>query len=296
MAYFFWTPHGIVNNFEKCPVFRLEYGKSPIADFGICKGKIQGKTNRLQVWSYYEPRTNSRVGIHDPNEYYWIYFKTIHGDDITLDCCSYSFGMETCVDASECLRSLAPRFRIPGSVRTPAYFRSPHDSTDHYTLIEEKRFSVMHDADLHYTLAADQRAPGKPCSSNHSTLTGIRAFMEKVCGRPCSENQVWQVIDTWDHGNLLATQVLIGRHWFNWARPKVHQRNIYDDLDVYKTELEKGSTSDPSYTAESIIGLPEPDNFPPSLYSVPYIPPSSSHSMASFDIPEPSRQGRRQRK
>lgn len=91
--------------------------------------------NRLQVWAYHDPGANTR-SIINPDEHYLIYFKTIHGEEFTLNCCSYSYG----VNASDCLRDVAPEFRLSGSARVPAYFTSAQDGTDHHTLIEEKRF------------------------------------------------------------------------------------------------------------------------------------------------------------
>lgn len=74
---------------------------------------------------------------------------TIKGEDITLDCCSYSLGMHGCIDASTLIKGFPEIFTISGFSRIPAYFHTPQDGGRHpYALVEESRFSVMHNENL----------------------------------------------------------------------------------------------------------------------------------------------------
>ncbi|KXN92010.1 hypothetical protein AN958_11070 [Leucoagaricus sp. SymC.cos] len=92
------------------PGFRLEYGRSPIRDFGICKGRIRGKSNAVQVWTYKYLDENTSITLTDPDNYYWIYFTTIDGKEIIFDCCNQSFGMVSLVDTSDCVKELPGKF------------------------------------------------------------------------------------------------------------------------------------------------------------------------------------------
>ncbi|KAJ3568893.1 hypothetical protein NP233_g5413 [Leucocoprinus birnbaumii] len=124
--------------------FCLTCGKTPVADFGICKGKIRGTKNRLQVYTYHDLDTDTHTSYQDPDNYYWIYFRTLTGEEFSLDCCSFSFGMEGCVDASHCIPTFPADLRVEGSSRVPAYLRSSHDDINQYPYVLIKRKALFH--------------------------------------------------------------------------------------------------------------------------------------------------------
>ncbi|KAF9446357.1 hypothetical protein P691DRAFT_804355 [Macrolepiota fuliginosa MF-IS2] len=234
---------------EPRPCFRLEHGKSPISDFGIAKGRIVGSANRVQTYTYYDPKTDTRTMVHDPDNHYWMYFRTIKGEEITLDCAGSSFGMETYVDASHCLGKLPEVLRIKGSARVPADFRTPGllDSASAkkqpYTLVEEHRFSVMHNTSLHEALSTTyirETAHGKAIirefmdmvlsastttpSASSPTSTSIPA--PKRCTVEQEERVYWYRVI----GSPMLSQILSGRHWLEWGKTSLHHDNLWDIL------------------------------------------------------------------
>lgn len=77
---------------------RLQYRKSPVSDFGIVKGVAHVESrNRLAY-------VNAADGLiqegQDPEEHYWIYFTTLSGEEVTLDCSLYSFNFISRVRAN----------------------------------------------------------------------------------------------------------------------------------------------------------------------------------------------------
>ncbi|KAF9446355.1 hypothetical protein P691DRAFT_733474 [Macrolepiota fuliginosa MF-IS2] len=235
------TSEGGPKTWKHRPCFRLEYGHSPVSDFGICKGRIRGKTNRVQTWTYYEPKTNTRTTVLDPDNHYWLYFRTIKGEEIILDCCSYSYGMETCVDASGCIKCLPSMFRHHGSARTPANFRTAQDADRQlYTLVEEKRFSVMHNTKLHKALSWE--VFGGRREDQHAI---VREFMTELQGKPVTLEQEDCVREFRTMGAMMLSQVLLGRHWKDWERPTVHSRDdCFDEGGSKRKEYMKGSPED----------------------------------------------------
>ncbi|KXN84659.1 hypothetical protein AN958_12037 [Leucoagaricus sp. SymC.cos] len=117
--------------------------KNPIYDFGTCKEKIQGKTHRVQVWTYHDSKTNTDHTLKDPDNHYWIHFTTITGEKITFGCSSSSFGMEVFVDAEPLVLKMGcTHFSL--SNQLPTILRGPQEHRpDSCTPIEEQRFSVM---------------------------------------------------------------------------------------------------------------------------------------------------------
>lgn len=239
---------------EPRPCYRLEYGHSPVSDFGICKGRIQGKTNRVQTWTYYHPKTSTRTTLLDPDNHYWLYFRTIKGEEIVLDCCSAAYGMGTCVDASGCIKNLPDMFRDYGSARTPACFHTISDQEDQsHVLIEEKRFSVMQNTLLHGALGWEIFGGRK--LDQH---VRVREFIKEVQGKPCTPAQEERVQDFRSHGALMLNQVLSGRYWKEWEKPTVYSRDECFDMGNYKRDVfAKGSREDPECTGKlnGLLGL-----------------------------------------
>ena len=223
------------------PCFRLEQGRSPIADFGISQGRVKARSNRLQTWTYYDPKDETRTMVSNPDHHYWIYFKTVSGQELTLDCCSYSFGMEACVDASLIVEKLPPSLCVPGCSRIPAYFRSSLDPVDKhpYDLIEEKRFSVMQNETLHRAIATDVYPENFPKDSEEIKI--IRDFTETVTGQPCTETDM-EILLWWrSHGSGILRLILSGRRWLEWDKPVIHSKNLYDNIEKNRAEILKGA-------------------------------------------------------
>lgn len=95
---------------------RLRYRSSPISDFGICVGSADVKNQ--DKLAYFLPDGEILKG-QDPDEHYWIYFRTVRGEEVVLDCSMFTFNMCLCVTAPLYMphyASIIPPF-------APAFFR-----------------------------------------------------------------------------------------------------------------------------------------------------------------------------
>ncbi|KAJ3574393.1 hypothetical protein NP233_g1794 [Leucocoprinus birnbaumii] len=226
---------------QKKPCFRLEYGKRPISDFGICRGSIRGTENAVQVWDYYDPRTGKVTTLTDPDNYYWLYFKTLTGEELTLDCCSYSFGMEAFVDASSCVHKLPEHMRVTLSARCPAFFRTRQDQTHQpYDLVEEKRFSVMHNTRLHDALTT--RSPQDETPEQKAI---IRDFLNEMLGRQCTEDEEEKVRSYRLHATVSVNEVLSQGYWKEWDKPVLYRENPLDRFDATRKTMLRGAPAAP---------------------------------------------------
>ncbi|KAF9442759.1 hypothetical protein P691DRAFT_779224 [Macrolepiota fuliginosa MF-IS2] len=254
------TASSSTSKIEKRPCYRFEHGHVPISDFGICTGRIQSKSNRVQTYTYHHPSTSIHHAFHDPKHHFWIYFRTIKGEEITLDCCAYGFGMENTIDASPCLMRLGEEYRSMGSSRVPAYFCPPppasgrddsHISRQAYELVEEHRFSVMQNSKLHEALTNTG-----PISIEGSRQL-IKNFLSSVAGREVSDVEDERVRWYRLWGEPMINQVLSEQHWLEWDRPAAHKgyNSLRTDGDL--REYLKGSRFDPALFPGSFEQLKE---------------------------------------
>lgn len=205
------------------PYYRLEYGQDPISDFGICKGKIRGTTHYVQVWAYRDAKTGTEHTYNDPDNHYWIYFKTLTGDEVTLDCNSYSFGMETLVDVETLIKKIPDYMVIDYNTRVPALLRGRMDrGAQPYALIEEKRFSVMRDTRLHQAILT--RFPNDDTPEDKRI---IREFMEKVLGQEVEKRQEDRLWRYRMFGSLMLREVLEGQMWKSLGKPIIHRTDNF---------------------------------------------------------------------
>lgn len=142
------------------PRTRLAYKSSPIADFGIVVGDaIVKPQDRL---AYYDAATGNITVDQDPHEHTWIYFTTLRGEDIFLDCGMFYFNLCTCVSTKGfCPSEASNMFPI-----VPALFygRDMRSGVPGMPWKERARFSVLRNENLQsaiqhtpYTLTFDDR-------------------------------------------------------------------------------------------------------------------------------------------
>ncbi|THH30675.1 hypothetical protein EUX98_g3529 [Antrodiella citrinella] len=73
------------------PRLRLKYRSSPIADFGICHGAVSvAPSDRLLFYSLGRQKI---VDGQDPDNHYWLYFTSLKGEEVYLDCCMHPFNL-----------------------------------------------------------------------------------------------------------------------------------------------------------------------------------------------------------
>lgn len=156
---------------------RLKYGSSPIADFGIVKGRADVKAQ--DRFAYFSMTDAEFIPGMDPNDHYWMYFTTAAGEDIFLDCgmSTYNFdlGVETKTHVKRALPSyitIAPAFLMDREIKRAM----PN------LLTESERFSVLRDAKLE---GAIRHIAGVGLTDSDADI--LWEFMDKVAGRECSE-------------------------------------------------------------------------------------------------------------
>ncbi|KXN89394.1 hypothetical protein AN958_05767 [Leucoagaricus sp. SymC.cos] len=199
------------------PCFRLEYGTSVISDFGICKGKIRGRKYRVQIWTYENLATNESTTVLDPDDHYWLYFKTVTNEEVTLDCNTWSYGMPGTVDASHCTEDLPHSMTIENISALPAYFRTPNSRPQQdYAVTEESRHSVMHDSHLQELLRSGQ----SPRISMVKDAEKVNLFLAKVYGRTITFEEEEKIF--WYRARLssILNHLLTGEHWTTWGKTK----------------------------------------------------------------------------
>jgi hypothetical protein len=152
---------------------RLRHKTSPIADFGIAYGSADVKNQ--DKFAYLNVADMSFFKGQDPDDHYWLYFTTIAGQDILLDCAMFTFNMCLMVPAE-------PYLPGPLIVHAPAFFRDRVIDRNTPKLHKEiRRASVLRDPDLHKAVANSANRLTTP-DVNH-----IISFMERLSKRTITQ-------------------------------------------------------------------------------------------------------------
>lgn len=151
---------------------RLTVKSCPIADFGVMAGSVNGPNiGRL---AYYDTKNKSTTYGQDPNDHYWIYFTTLRGEVLYLDCGLYTLNPGDVVDADPYVADhLMERFTL-----IPAFLR---DSTARKTMAnihtERGRTSVLKNTKILEALLRDQLKFEKENGQLYSQ------FMQEISGK-----------------------------------------------------------------------------------------------------------------
>jgi hypothetical protein len=71
----------------------MTYGSAPISDFGIAKGLAMPFNPEVLAFCLAsEPGDNHFFVNQDPREIFWLYFTTIRGENLYIDCGLHIFG------------------------------------------------------------------------------------------------------------------------------------------------------------------------------------------------------------
>ena len=130
---------------------RLTVRSCPIADFGIVAGSVSG--HGIGRLAYYNTKTKSTTYGQDPNDHYWIYFTTLRGEVLYLDCGLYTLNPGDVLDADPYVADhLMERFTL-----IPAFLR---DSAARKTMAnihtERSRTSVLKNPEILEALLRNQ--------------------------------------------------------------------------------------------------------------------------------------------
>jgi hypothetical protein len=184
---------------------RLQYRSSPINDFGIAKGSVLVKNQDKFGYMLFNERRIFKG--QDPDDHYWIYFTTLNGEDVFLDCAMFTFNMFTSVFEAPYLPTsgvISPKNTVP------AVFGDRERSRNAPALHSEReRFSILRDRVL---LTAVENM-GETKELFQPDLQNIYKFMERVAGRPLTPaERILFIALFYDHCEELAP-VLTERKW-----------------------------------------------------------------------------------
>jgi len=154
---------------------RLTVSSCPIADFGVMAGSVTGPN--IGQLAYYDTQAKSTTYGQDPNDHYWIYFTTIRGEVLYLDCGLYTLSPGPVLKADPYVADhLTERFTL-----IPAFLR---DSTARKTMpnihTERSRTSVLKNTDIVAALMRNQRDFEKENGELYSQ------FMQGISGKETS--------------------------------------------------------------------------------------------------------------
>lgn len=181
---------------------RLRYRSSPIKDFGIAKGKAQ-VTDQDKL-GYLDLAENRIFKGQDPDDHYWIYFTTLKGEDVVLDCAMFTFNMCLCIQEAH---YMTPLMGAPPKL-VPAFFGDRPIARNAPALQHErKRFSVLRNRDLQTTV--ESGTPDLLVSDAKRVFT----FMERVAGRPCTQVEKKLCTELYYHHCGKLRPILAERKW-----------------------------------------------------------------------------------
>ncbi|KAG6835926.1 hypothetical protein H0H93_013261 [Arthromyces matolae] len=182
---------------------RLRHGKSPIADFGIAKGKVRVTNQDRLAYFYLEDHT-FELG-QDPDEHYWFYFKTLSGQKLTLDVGMFTFNMCIAVLGEPYCKEIPTDFGIrPASA--PAFFVDPqmaHFWTALATTFKE--CSILRNEELQ-----------KAVTSPEVDWKAVFNFMKELSGKPPTDVDKNIVKDVSSRSCRAMANVIQKRSYLSW--------------------------------------------------------------------------------
>ncbi|KAK0443970.1 uncharacterized protein EV420DRAFT_1575761, partial [Desarmillaria tabescens] len=134
---------------------RLQYKSCPISDFGIAKGSVDVKCQ--DQLAYFNG--NKFWKGQDPNDHYWIYFRTVRGEEILLDIGMFTFNFCMMVSATPYISDLSD---FPGLDYAPAFFRDRPLAKNVIQLHTERKrliWEFLNDFGEGTTPSPDERLP-----------------------------------------------------------------------------------------------------------------------------------------
>ena len=154
---------------------RLTVGSCPVADFGIMSGSVSGPC--IGQLAYYDAVAKSTTYGQDPRDHYWIYFTTIRGEVLYLDCGLHTLSPGDVLKADPYVADhLTERFTL-----IPAFLR---DSAARKTMAnihtERSRTSVLKNTEILEALLRNQRQFEKENGELYSQ------FMQNISGKETS--------------------------------------------------------------------------------------------------------------
>ncbi|KAJ3557649.1 hypothetical protein NM688_g1362 [Phlebia brevispora] len=151
---------------------RLKYKSSPIADFGVAKGvaNVQPQDRLL----YQRVSDGSIVDGQSPAEHYWLWFRTVRGEELELDFSMFVHNFGMIIQSKQYLPT-----EIQDAIGfAPVFFRGRDARKNSPSLHkEDRRLSILRDPDMNNAVAHSYKA----IFQDDNEL--IVCFMERLSGR-----------------------------------------------------------------------------------------------------------------
>ncbi|KAF7314647.1 MYND-type domain-containing protein [Mycena kentingensis (nom. inval.)] len=227
---------------------RLAYKSSPIADFGIAAGSAKVTSqDRLAYLIGGDGDTDPEAGMffggQDPNDHYWLYFTTIRGETVTLDCGMFTWNNCIAVDAapySTNVKGLPPM----GLGWMPAFWREREmDGSTPEMYTERIRASVLRNQQLQDVV---ETAGPEGHESRHVGI--VSRFMQGLARREMSQEELGFAFAILYQNEAALRDVVATRRWEQWPDspqmgiemdPQEVAENALDDDEAWAKYLRK---------------------------------------------------------
>ncbi|KAJ3557673.1 hypothetical protein NP233_g11680 [Leucocoprinus birnbaumii] len=214
--------------------FRLQCEGNSIIDFGICFGEIAiREKNALAYFKDIDgppDPTKEFFPIQDPNEHYWIYFKTFR-EEFLLDLCAFPFGYpyHICVPTSPYQPDdVEDTLKFPFA---PGFFHDRRMRQNQAPLLwESQRHSILQNKALQSIIR------NREFSEIDKKI--LLAFMERVAGRAATEPERYLLLDSTVFNRTALAATLRRKDFLHWPdvpescgadhNPEEHGSNEYD--------------------------------------------------------------------
>ncbi|KIL66724.1 hypothetical protein M378DRAFT_197294 [Amanita muscaria Koide BX008] len=226
---------------------RLMYRGSPISDFGIAKGSLNVQDKNRLVYFKETPLHFLLSRGQDPNEHYWLYFKTIRNEEVIVDLATSMFNLGSQVKVDPYVPG-----KFPTNSFAPALFQEGRVAENVIGAHREReRFSVLRNDDLH-------------AIASHATgyrVTWFEAddmwdFMDTVAGSECEGIEKIIATDVLQSALAQFESIVEERAWQQWPKTP-ESRPSSDDAESgeWWRELMKWKKRNKSYVPQDPISV-----------------------------------------
>ncbi|KAI0312999.1 hypothetical protein OF83DRAFT_1066291 [Amylostereum chailletii] len=208
---------------------RLRYKTGTVADFGIVSGsaRVTNQDKLGYVDMDVDPTRQTRG--QDPEDHYWIYFRTVRGEELTLDCAMFTFSMNMVVTIDPYVpRQWGEEARGGGAV--PGYFQAREiRQTLPVTLHTERtRKSIMRNVGLQTAVARGSVGSAPEELFNHTDdERAVTNFMADLAGRTIAPEETKLAMDLVRGHTLTLREVFEDEEWRQY--PEEPQLGVMDD-------------------------------------------------------------------
>lgn len=194
---------------------RMRYNSAPLSDFGICVGSVNIRPqDKLAYWL---PDGELFKG-QDPTEHYWMYFTTVQGEEVILDCSLFSLNLRTMVPTNPYSGTFS---MLP---YVPAFFHC-HTSRTAQIHKERRRISVLRNPKIHEAIRSTENGAFTPADAKR-----LCDVMEELSGQTCSDTQR-ELVLRWVVGCCaMVDDCLKGEEWRHFPE-RVRSRMEVDSED-----------------------------------------------------------------